>query len=168
MVASSSMVASEVGRDILQKGGNAVDAAVATAFALAVTWPSAGNIGGGGFLVFMNENGEVTTIDFREKAPIAASENMYLDANGKIKDDSNHEGILAVGVPGTVAGLYLAQQKYGKLSWEEIVQPAIDLAKNGFPFTWALYFDSEYFKEKCSVSNPGMANYLLDEKGEFD
>ncbi|HEY9114030.1 MAG TPA: gamma-glutamyltransferase [Bacteroidales bacterium] len=167
MVASSSMVASEVGRDIMQKGGNAVDAAVATAFALAVTWPSAGNIGGGGFLVLMNENGETTTIDFREKAPFAASEDMFLDKNGKIKDDSNHDGILAVGVPGTVAGLFMAQQKYGKLSWAEVVQPAIDLAKNGFPFTWALHFDSKYFKEKCHVSNPEMANYLLDENGEL-
>jgi len=167
MVASSSMVASEVGRDILKKGGNAIDAAVATAFALAVTWPSAGNIGGGGFLVFMNENGETTTIDFREKAPLAASEDMYLDENGKIIDVSNHEGILSVGVPGTVAGLFLAQQKYGKLRWAEVVQPAIDLAKNGFPFTWTLYFHSKYFKEKCSESNPGMANYLLDENGEL-
>jgi len=167
MVASSSMVASEVCRDIMQKGGNAVDAAVATAFALAVTWPAAGNIGGGGFLVFMNENGEVTTIDFREKAPLAAAEDMFLDEKGNIKHNSNHEGILAVGVPGTVAGLYLAQKKYGKLSWAEVLQPAIDLAKNGFPFTWALRADAESFKEKCSESNPAMANYLLNENGEM-
>lgn len=165
MVVSSSMLASEAGRDILQKGGNAVDAAVATAFALAVTWPSAGNIGGGGFLVFMNENGEITTIDFREKAPLAANENMFLDKNGKIKDDSNHEGILSVGVPGTVAGLYFAQQKYGKLTWKEVVQPAVDLAKNGFPFTWTLYFDGMDFKENLSITKPAMANYFDNEQG---
>ena len=118
MVSSSSMIASEVGRDILKQGGNAIDAAVATAFALAVTWPSAGNIGGGGFLVFMNDKAEVTTIDFREKAPINASSKMFLDKDGNIFNDSNHTGALSIGVPGTVAGLYLAHQKYGKLRWD--------------------------------------------------
>lgn len=167
MVVSSSMIASETGTAILEKGGNAIDAAVATAFSLAVTWPSAGNIGGGGFLVFMNEKGEVSTIDFREKAPLAASEDMFLDEEGKLVDDINHMGIQAVGVPGTVAGLYMAHQKYGKLPWKEVVQPAVDLAKNGFPFTWTLYFDAKYFKENFSETYPGLANYMTDQNGEL-
>ena len=125
MVVSASMVASEIGREVLEKGGNAIDAAVATAFALAVTWPPAGNIGGGGFLVYLPSNGEATTFDFREKAPLAASEDMFLDETGQIKDNSNHDGLLAVGVPGTVAGLYQAHQKYGSKPWKELVEPAV-------------------------------------------
>ena len=104
MVVSASKISSQTGVDILQQGGNAVDAAIATAFSLAVTHPTAGNIGGGGFMVFMNAQGETTTIDFREKAPLASSEHMFLDEDGNIKDNSNHKGLLAVGVPGTVAG----------------------------------------------------------------
>ncbi|MBU1011547.1 MAG: gamma-glutamyltransferase [Bacteroidetes bacterium] len=167
LVSSSSMIASEVGRDILKQGGNAIDAAVATAFALAVTWPSAGNIGGGGFLVFMNDKAEVTTIDFREKAPIKASSTMFLDKNGNIFNDSNHTGGLSIGVPGTVAGLYLAQQKYGKLRWEEVVQPAVDLANNGFPFTWTLYNHSIAFKESYAQSLPEFAKFMLEEDGSY-
>lgn len=167
MVTSSSLIASEVGRDILKKGGNAIDASVATAFALAVTWPSAGNIGGGGFLVFLNENGEATTIDFREKAPLNATTDMYLDSNGEIKDNSNHEGILSVGVPGTVAGLFYAHQKYGRLDWTEVVQPAIDLAKNGFAFTETLHKHSEHFRDVFTESNPSMASYMLDSTGRL-
>lgn len=139
MVVSDHYLSSEVGVEILKKGGNAIDAAVATALSLAVTHPEAGNIGGGGFIVLMKSDGEVTTFDFREKAPLAASPTMFLDENGKIKDNSNHKGLLAVGVPGTVAGLYQAHQKYGKLPWKELVQPAIDQAKNGFPMSWGLY-----------------------------
>ena len=99
MVVSSHHLASDVGSRILQKGGNAVDAAVATAFALAVTLPSAGNIGGGGFLVYHGANGHVTTFNFREKAPLAATATMYLDEDGNVRDDINHEGPLAVGGP---------------------------------------------------------------------
>ncbi|PKP35097.1 MAG: gamma-glutamyltransferase [Bacteroidetes bacterium HGW-Bacteroidetes-17] len=167
MVSSSSMIASEVGRDILKQGGNAIDAAVATAFALAVTWPSAGNIGGGGFLVFMNDKAEVTTIDFREKAPINASSTMFLDQHGNIFNDSNHTGGLSIGVPGTVAGLYLAHQKYGKLRWEEVVQPAVDLANNGFPFTWTLYHHSIEFKKYYAESLPEFSKFMLEEDGSF-
>lgn len=127
MVASSSKIASEVGTDILKKGGNAIDASVATAFALAVTHPSAGNIGGGGFLVFMDSSGATTTIDFREKAPLKASPKMFLDKIGNLpkgknlygeESSVNHIGARSIGVPGTVAGLYLAHQKYGKASME--------------------------------------------------
>lgn len=142
MVVSSNAIASQVGIDILKKGGNAIDASIATAFALEVTHPSAGNIGGGGFLVFMQASGEVTTIDFREKAPLAASPTMFLDKNGKLIKDSNHKGLKAVGVPGTVAGLYLAHQKYGKLKWADLLQPSVDLAKSGFTMPRGLYMEA--------------------------
>ena len=138
MVVSSSTIASEVGRDILALGGNAIDAAVATGFALAVTWPSAGNIGGGGFLVYHGADGNTTTFDFREKAPLAASRDMYLNTEGDVRNNSNHHGYLSIGVPGTVAGLYMAHQKLGKLPWADLLEPAIRLASEGFPFTWAL------------------------------
>ncbi len=139
MVVSDHYLSSEVGISIMKKGGNAIDAAVATALSLAVTHPEAGNIGGGGFIVLMKSDGDVTTFDFREKAPLAASSTMFLDENGKIRDNSNHRGLLSVGVPGTVAGLYQAHQKYGKLPWKDLVQPAVDQAKNGFPMSWGLY-----------------------------
>jgi gamma-glutamyltranspeptidase/glutathione hydrolase len=138
MVVSSHYAGSNAGNKILQMGGNAVDAAIATAFALAVTLPSAGNIGGGGFLVYHGADGYVTCFNFREKAPIAATADMFLDEDGKIKDNSNHEGPLSVGVPGTVAGLWLAHQRLGKLPWKDLLTPAIELAENGFPSTWAM------------------------------
>jgi gamma-glutamyltranspeptidase/glutathione hydrolase len=166
MVVSSDRTASETGVAILKKGGNAVDAAVATAFSLAVTHPSAGNIGGGGFLVYMNANGEVTTIDFREKAPLAATNEMYLDEKSNLVENLNHMSIKAVGVPGTVAGLYLAHQKYGKLSWAEVVQPAIDLAENGFIFNWALYNDALSFKTDTSATE-FMKSYFQNDMGEL-
>ncbi|MCY4357193.1 MAG: gamma-glutamyltransferase [Gammaproteobacteria bacterium] len=138
MVSSASRLASEVGVEVLGNGGNAVDAAVATAFALAVTWPTAGNIGGGGFLVYHSDTGEFTSFDFRERAPLAATERMYLGLDGQIVDDSNHSGPLAVGVPGTVAGLWLTHQRLGSLPWSELVEPAIKLAREGIPITYAL------------------------------
>ena len=138
MVSSASMLASEVGAKTLQEGGNAVDAAIATAFALAVTWPSAGNIGGGGFLVYYGDDGTATTFDFREKAPLAATERMYLGPDGSILNNSNHFGPLAVGVPGTVAGLYLAHQRLGSMAWSDLVQPALELARDGVPITYSL------------------------------
>ncbi len=138
MVVSSHYLASQVGADVLAGGGNAVDAAVATAFALAVTLPSAGNIGGGGFMVYHGADGEVTSFDFREKAPLAATETMYLDENGEIRDNANHEGLLAVGVPGTVAGLWMAHRRLGSRPWAELVEPAIRLAGEGFPSSWAM------------------------------
>ncbi len=133
MVVSSHYLASEVGTRILRQGGNAVDAAVATAFALAVTLPAAGNIGGGGFLVYHGADGYVTAFNFREKAPLAATATMFLDEGGKIQDNSNHEGVLSVGVPGTVAGLYLAHQRLGILPWARVLAPAVTLAEEGFP-----------------------------------
>lgn len=138
MVSSASRLASQAGADALKQGGNAVDAAIATAFALAVTWPTAGNIGGGGFLVYHGNDGEATTFDFREKAALAATERMYLGLDGQVANNSNHFGPLAVGVPGTVAGMWMAHQRLGSLPWEDLVQPAIDLARNGIPITYSL------------------------------
>ncbi len=138
VVSSSSAIASEVGLEILKKGGNAVDAAVATAFAMAVTWPSAGNIGGGGFLVYHGADGEATAFDFREKAPLAATSTMFLDTDGNVRDNSNHDSLLAVGVPGTVAGMARAHERLGSLEWKELLQPAINLARDGFPLSWHL------------------------------
>lgn len=139
IVTSSSRLASQAGVDALKAGGNAVDAAVATAFAMAVTWPSAGNIGGGGFMVYHGEDGHATTFDFREKAPLAATEEMYLGLDGNVLDNSNHLGALAVGVPGTVAGLYKAHQELGSLPWADLVAPAVKLAREGIPISYALY-----------------------------
>lgn len=135
MVVSAHPLASEVGKSIMEKGGNAVDAAIATQFALAVVYPGAGNIGGGGFMVSRMANGEIATLDYREKAPLAGGRDMYLDANGEVIPNSSLRGHLAAGVPGTVAGLSAAHEKYGKLTWAELVQPAIDLAANGWALT---------------------------------
>ena len=166
VVASSSALASEVGVDTLRKGGNAVDAAVATAFALAVTWPTAGNIGGGGFLVYYGADGEATTFDFREKAPLAATEDMYLGEDGFVRDNSNHEGILAVGVPGTVAGLAMAHRKFGNLEWSELVAPAVKLANEGIPISWKLHDDFKERKEHWD-KYPSSAEIFLKEDGAF-
>lgn len=165
MVVSSNTMASQVGIEILKKGGNAIDAAVATAFALAVTHPSAGNIGGGGFLVFMNSESEVTTIDFREKAPLKATSDMFLDDKGTLIIGANHKGLKTVGVPGTVAGLYLAHKKYGKLSWKELVQPAINLAENGVPLSWTLSQTAHRINDNSQ--SEFLINYFRNSKGEL-
>jgi gamma-glutamyltranspeptidase/glutathione hydrolase len=130
-VVSQDKIASQVGAEILRRGGNAIDAAVATAFALAVTHPAAGNIGGGGFLVFRSGKGEATAYDFREKAPAAAHAKMFL-RDGHYDVDLHHNHHLSVGVPGTVAGLHLAWKEQGSMPWNELVQPAIQLARDGF------------------------------------
>ena len=144
-VASSSAIASEIGIQILKEGGNAVDAAIATAFAMAVTLPSAGNIGGGGFLIYHGADGQTSAFDFREKAPLASTTDMYLDENGNIDYSLKHLSILSVGVPGTVAGMELAHQRYGTMEWEDLLSPAIRLAREGFPISWKLHDD---FKSK--------------------
>jgi gamma-glutamyltranspeptidase / glutathione hydrolase len=132
MVVSDSWVASEVGRDVLAAGGNAVDAAIATGFALAVTHPAAGNIGGGGFMVIRFPNGQTTAIDFREKAPLDASPEMWLDENGEYSYQIHHNSHKSVGVPGTVAGFDKAHRLYGELNWERVVYPSVALADDGF------------------------------------
>jgi len=151
MVVSDHKLASQAGVYILKMGGNAIDASVATAFALAVTHPAAGNIGGGGFLVYLPEDGNATTIDFREKAPLAATPTMFLDENAQLVTGSNHNSAKAIGVPGTVAGLYLAHKKYGSLPWKTVVAPSIKLASQGFPLTWALYNESNYLRNSNST-----------------
>lgn len=135
MVVSAHPKASEVGIEILKKGGNAVDAAVAVQFALAVVYPNAGNIGGGGFMVYRSSKGEISALDFREKAPANASRDMYLDSVGNPIVPKSLYGQLASGVPGSVDGMVEVHKKYGKLSWAAVIQPAIDLAQNGFPIT---------------------------------
>jgi gamma-glutamyltranspeptidase / glutathione hydrolase len=129
-VSSAEAAASEVGIEIMKQGGNAVDAAVAVGFALGVTHPTAGNIGGGGFMVVRLPSGEVTAIDYREAAPQAASRDMYLDAKGDVSD-KGRVGALAAGIPGVVAGLAQAHRKFGKLPWARVIEPAIRLAKQG-------------------------------------
>jgi gamma-glutamyltranspeptidase / glutathione hydrolase len=131
MVICSSDIACDVGARILGKGGNAVDAAVATAFAMAVTYPAAGNLGGGGFMVVRTPK-KVTTIDFRERAPLRSTPTMYLDSAGNIDRKLTATGYLAPGVPGTVRGLEMAHRKYGKLRWTDVVTPAAEIARNGF------------------------------------
>lgn len=132
MVASSSGIASQIGVDVMKRGGNAIDAAVAVAFALAVTWPSAGNVGGGGFMLIRLAGGASEVIDYRERAPLAATRDMYLDENGKPVEELYENSYLAVAVPGTVAGLALAHRRHGKLPWRELVEPAVRLARKGF------------------------------------
>lgn len=138
MVVSADEFASKIGVEILKRGGNAVDAAVAVGFALAVTFPQAGNIGGGGFMVIRMADGRTTTIDYREKAPAAASRDMYLDEKGEFVPARSQEGHLSAGVPGSVAGLLYALEKYGTMERQRILQPAIDLAARGFRINYRL------------------------------
>ena len=132
MVVSASSYASKVGVDILKKGGNAIDAAVATGFALAVTYPYAGNIGGGGFMVIHLANGKNITIDYREKAPLSAFRDMFLNKKGEFVPELSQQGTTSAGVPGSVAGLLYALQKYGSLPLKDVIQPAIELAEKGW------------------------------------
>src|SRR4030095_16652650 len=131
VVSSASKYATMVGIDILKNGGNAVDAAVAIGFVLAVTYPQAGNIGGGGFMVIKSKD-TITSIDYREKAPSASTKNMFLDQNGKFLSDKSQVGYLSCGVPGSVAGLLYALDKYGSMSRDAVIDPAINLADSGF------------------------------------
>ena len=134
-VVSARKEASEIGVEIMKKGGSAFDAMIATDLALAVCYPNAGNISGGGFLVYRTADGRTGSLDYREKAPIAASRDMYLDKNGNIIPEKSTLGGLAIGVPGTVAGLEAIHKKFGTLQWKELVQPAINLALNGYVVT---------------------------------
>ncbi len=155
IVTSVHELASRAGIEMLHSGGNAVDAAVATGFALAVVHPQAGNLGGGGFLLLRNASGETHFIDFREKAPVAATENMYLDSQGNVLPESSKDssvvGYRSVGVPGSVAGLAYAEKKYGKLSLEKVIAPAIKLAREGFPLA---YEDTQELKDEYLTQFP--------------
>src|SRR5690606_29132986 len=128
MVTTTDRVATEIGVEVLRRGGNAVDAAIATHFALAVVNPEAGNLGGGGFTVVRLASGETAARDFREKAPLAASRDMYLGERGGLTDASR-TGHLSAGVPGSVAGMWAAHQRFGSMPWAELVEPAVNLAE---------------------------------------
>ena len=136
MVSTQHFLATQVGVDILEKGGNAYDASIAIGFALAVVLPRAGNIGGGGFMVIYDSSDNNNySIDYREKAPLLSTTNMYLDENGTVIDNQSTLGYLASGVPGTVAGLWSVHQRFGSMKWSELIEPAINLAEDGFEIT---------------------------------
>ncbi len=160
MVVSSHLLASKAGVQILQSGGNAVDAAIATGFALAVTLPSAGNLGGGGFMIVHTADGRITAFDFREKAPAAAHAKMYLNEAGVYDEPINHEGYLAIGVPGTVAGFFLAHERFGSKAMKELLAPAVKLAEQGFPVSWGLHQDFQALKEEF-IKYPASAQVFL-------
>jgi gamma-glutamyltranspeptidase/glutathione hydrolase len=168
MVVSAHPSASKVGLDILKKGGNAVDAAVAVQFALAVVYPDAGNIGGGGFMVYRSAAGELATLDFREKAPGNASRDMYLDSAGNAITEKSIFGHLAAGVPGSVDGMVKAHARFGKLSWAEVVQPALDLAKNGFPITESQAKEFAEMQVSLKKYNPGKTYFIKDKWAKGD
>jgi gamma-glutamyltranspeptidase/glutathione hydrolase len=132
MVVSAQHLATKVGVDVLKRGGNAIDSAVAVGYALAVVYPAAGNLGGGGFMTVQLADGRKTFLDFREKAPMAATANMYLDKDGNVIKGLSTNGHLAVGVPGTVSGLELAREKYGTMKRAALIAPSIKLAERGF------------------------------------
>lgn len=165
MVATAHPEASRVGVEILKAGGNVVDAAVAIQFALAVVHPSAGNIGGGGFLVLRNAEGMSTSIDFREKAPSRAYADMYLDKEGNVIPRASTLGRLASGVPGSVAGMAQAHAKYGKLPWKQLLQPAIDLAKKGVVQTEREARGLNAIKKDLLELNPG-THYFQNPDGK--
>src|SRR5688572_4528821 len=145
MVVSVHRLASEAGVEMMQAGGNAVDAAVATGFALAVVHPPAGNLGGGGFMLVRWNDGQVKFLDYREKAPQAATRDMYLDKKGDLVPDLSTIGYKAIGVPGSVAGMTYAQRKWGKLPLKRVMQPAIRLAEQGFQLSWD---DADDFRDE--------------------
>ena len=160
MVASAHPEASQVGLNILKAGGNAVDAAVAIQFALAVVYPGAGNIGGGGFMVYRDMAGAAYTLDYREKAPGMATQNMYLDSLGNVRTGLSISGHLASGVPGSVDGMAEAHKRFGKLPWAQVLQPAIDLAAKGFALTNRDAVGLNRIKTDLNTINPGKTYFL--------
>jgi gamma-glutamyltranspeptidase/glutathione hydrolase len=175
MVASTNEVASGVGVDIMKRGGNAVDAAIAVAFALAVTHPAAGNLGGGGFMMIRLKDGRTTAIDYREMAPAAAHRDIYLDKNGNLIEGEGGSliGYRAAGVPGTVRGMELALEKYGsgKLTWAQLVEPARRLAANGFTVTYSLarslHSSREYLSKYAETSHIYLRSNNFYKEGEI-
>ncbi len=162
MVVSAHRESSRIGVAVLRMGGNAVDAAVATEFALAVCYPEAGNIGGGGFMIVRNADGSTDMIDYREKAPIQASRDMYLDPDGNVIEGLSTDTHLASGVPGTVDGMLNIHSKYGVLPFKDVIQPAIDLARNGFPVTEGQAADLNANKEKFLNRNFSKVPFVKD------
>jgi gamma-glutamyltranspeptidase/glutathione hydrolase len=178
MVVSAREEASKIGADILKKGGNAFDAMVATEFALAVAYPYAGNLGGGGFMIYRKNNGEIGALDYREKAPLASYKNMYLDSLGNVIENKSTLGAMAVGIPGTVAGVFEAHKKFGTIPIQDILKPVIELAKKGVLVTkkqeirikkYQPYFKKvnkskilldSLWKENQIIKNPDLAKTL--------
>lgn len=167
MVASTSEIASRVGADVMKKGGNAVDAAIAVGLALAVTWPSAGNLGGGGFMLIRKADGSVEAIDYRERAPLAAHRDLYLDAKGNVIKDASTVGYKAIGVPGTVAGLALAHKRHGKLPWADLVEPARKLAAEGFEVNYHLARSLAYESTRERMAQFNESRRIYQRSGKF-
>jgi gamma-glutamyltranspeptidase / glutathione hydrolase len=164
MVASAHPLATQAGVEILQQGGNAIDAAVATTLAISVVEPFSAGIGGGGFAILKMGDKQVESLDFRERAPRKASRSMYLDAQGKVRPNASLEGHLAAGVPGTIAGLAAAHRQYGKLPWRKVVAPAIKLAREGFIVS-EIYTEQAKSKQKLLASNPA-ARQIFTNNGQ--
>ena len=171
MVVSQRQSASEVGAEILRKGGNAVDAAVATGLALAVVLPRAGNLGGGGFMVvYLKDADKTITIDYRERAPALAHRDLFLDEKGNYDKNKAQFSLLSAGVPGTVAGLHLALTKYGTMSWEEVLEPSIKLAEEGFavPYDLANILASSRYKKRLSSNVAAAESYYKKDKSNYE
>lgn len=165
MVSAQDRIAAEVGRDILARGGNAVDAAVATGFALAVTHPQAGNLGGGGFMVLhLAESGKTLTLDFREMAPAAATRDMYLGADGEVDNRLAQYSHLSAGVPGTVMGMLNALEAYGTMTRRQVIGPAVKLAAQGFPVSYAMAESLEDARDQLSV-DPSSLQFFFKSDG---
>ncbi|HIC53098.1 MAG TPA: gamma-glutamyltransferase [Gemmatimonadetes bacterium] len=162
MVVSQHWLASDVGRDVLAAGGNAIDAAIATGFALAVVHPAGGNIGGGGFMVVRFPNGQTTAIDFREKAPLASFPEMWLDEKGEYSSDVHHRSAKSVGVPGTVAGFERAHKLYGDMDWQRLVSPAVAIAEDGFELSESLARSLAGFLERRARTPATVAQFSKD------
>jgi gamma-glutamyltranspeptidase/glutathione hydrolase len=167
MVASAHPEASRVGIEILQAGGTAIDAAIAVQFALAVVHPSAGNIAGGGFMVYRDQSGKTSSIDFREKAPEKSHADMYLDRDGNVIQNSSTLGRMASGVPGSVDGMAEAHQKFGKLPWKALLQPAVELAEKGVIQTEREARGLNAIKNDLLRLNPGTTYFQKDDKSEW-
>jgi len=164
IVVSIDELASKAGAEIMQAGGNAIDAAVATGFVLAVVYPQAGNLGGGGFMLVRMADGKTHFIDFREEAPAAATAGMYLDAQGNVIDGASEYGYKAIGVPGSVAGLVYAEKKYGKLTLAQVMAPAIRLARDGFALTWQEAHD---LREDAHLADYPESRRIFQRNGNF-
>ncbi|BAY24678.1 gamma-glutamyltransferase [Calothrix sp. NIES-2100] len=170
MVVSAHPLASEAGISMLRKGGNAVDAAVATTLAISVVEPFSAGIGGGGFLLmYSQKTGEMKALDFRERAPLKATRNMYLDAQGKVRPNASVNGYLAVATPGTIAGMYEVHRRYGKLPWREVVKPAIALAQDGFTLSNLVTYRSlpAYENRKQIILGNPAAREIFTRNGEY-
>ena len=168
MVSTQNAIASKVGLNVLKKGGNAIDAAVAVGFALAVVLPRAGNLGGGGFmLIYSAKDKNVTAIDYREKAPLLAHQDMFLDENGRPVPEKSRSSYLAIGVPGTVAGLELALKKFGSISLQELIQPVIRLAEDGFKIDYDLEYSLLAAKDAMKKYPASMKIFFKKDKSHY-